>query len=95
MIVLTTAAAEQVLRAAAESGVEEPLLRVAARLDDADGEIEYGMGFDERREQDEEFDCEGVTVLVSPPSRDALAGTVLDFVEVSPGDYRFIFRRPD
>jgi len=93
MITLTPAAAEQVLRAAADAGIEEPLLRVAARLDDADGGIEYGMGFDDRREQDEEFECEGVVVLVSPPSRDALAGTVLDFVEMSPGDYRFIFRR--
>jgi iron-sulfur cluster assembly protein len=93
MISLTPAAAEQVLRAAADAGIEEPLLRVAARLDDTGGEIEYGMGFDDRREQDEEFDCGGVIVLVSPPSRDALAGTVLDFVEMSPGDYRFIFRR--
>lgn len=93
MITLTPAAAEQVLRAAEEAGLDEPLLRVAARATEENGEIEYGMGFDERREQDQEFSCEGVTVLVSPPSRDALAGTVLDFVEMSPGDFRFIFRR--
>jgi len=93
MVTLTPAAAEQVLRAAEEAGLEEPLLRIAARTAEDSGEIEYGMGFDERREQDQEFECAGVTVLVSPPSRDALADTVLDFVEMSPGDFRFIFRR--
>jgi len=93
MITLTEAAAEQILRAAAEAGMDEPLLRVAARYEDDGSGIEYGMGFDDRREQDEEFECAGVTVLVSPPSREPLAGTVLDFVEVAPDDFRFIFSR--
>ena len=93
MVVVTPAAAEQILRAAAQSGMDEALIRVAARFDQADGSVEYGMGFDERREQDAEVECEGVTVLVSPPSREALEGTVIDFVEYQPGDFRFIFSR--
>jgi iron-sulfur cluster assembly protein len=95
MLTLTSAAAEEILRAADEAGMEEPLLRVAARVDEADGRIEYGMGFDERREQDEEFDCGGVVVLVSPPSREPLAGTLLDFVEIEPDQFRFVFSRPE
>ena len=95
MLSLTSAAAEEILRAAREAGMEEPLLRVAARVDEAGGELEYGMGFDERREQDEEFDCGGVIVLVSPPSREPLAGTVLDYVEIAPDQYRFVFSRPE
>ncbi len=95
MLTLTSAAAEEILRAADEAGMEEPLLRVAARVDEADGRIEYGMGFDERREQDEEFDCGGVVVLVSPPSREPLAGTLLDYVEIEPDQYRFVFSRPE
>jgi iron-sulfur cluster assembly protein len=94
MLTLTSAAAEEILRAAREAGMEEPLLRVAARADGPGGEVEYGMGFDERREQDEEFDCGGVIVLVSPPSREPLAGTVLDYVEIEPDQYRFIFSHP-
>jgi iron-sulfur cluster assembly protein len=94
MITVTPAAAEQILRAAAEAGMDEPLLRLAARLDDATGAIEYGMGFDERREQDAEFECEGVIVLVSPPSREPLEGTVLDYVELEPARFHFIFSRP-
>lgn len=95
MLTLTSAAAEQILRAAYEADMDEPLLRVAARVDEAGGRIEYGMGFDERREQDEEFECGGVIVLVSPPSREPLAGTLLDYVEIEPNQYRFIFSRPD
>lgn len=93
MITLTVAAAEQILRAAGEAGMDEPLLRIAARRDEATGGVEYGMGFDERREQDEEFECQGVIVLVSPPSREPLAGTVLDYVEIEPAQFHFIFSR--
>jgi iron-sulfur cluster assembly accessory protein len=93
MIQVTAAAAEQI-RAALRNQAEEGLaLRVAARRA-ANGETEYGMGLDERREQDEEVVTEaGITLLVSPPSLEAIAGTVIDFVEIAPGEQRFIFYR--
>jgi iron-sulfur cluster assembly protein len=93
MIEITAAAAAQI-RAALASAPEEGLaLRVAARQGD-DGEFEYGMGLDERREQDEEVATEaGITLLVSPPSLEPLTGTVIDFVEIEPGDMRFVFYR--
>jgi len=93
MIEITPAAAEQIR--AALAGAPEPgmALRVAARRGE-DGEIEYGMGFDERREQDEEVVTEaGITLLVSPPSMEPTSGTVIDFVEITPGERRFIFYR--
>jgi iron-sulfur cluster assembly protein len=95
MIEITPAAAEQ-LRAALDKAPEPGLaLRVAARRGD-DGGIEYGMGFDERREQDEEVVTDaGITLLVSPPSMEPIAGTVIDFVEIAPGDMRFVFYRAD
>jgi iron-sulfur cluster assembly protein len=95
MIDIRPAAAEQI-KAALHSQSEPGLaLRLAARRRD-DGETEYGMGFDERREQDEEIVTEaGITLLVSPPSLETIAGTVIDFVEVAPGDLRFIFYRAD
>ncbi len=68
-------------------------LRVAARRGD-DGGIEYGMGLDERREQDEEVATSaGITLLVSPPSLEPIAGTVIDYVEIEPGQMRFVFYR--
>jgi len=95
MIDIRPAAAEQI-RAALQSQSEPGLvLRVAARRGD-DGATEYGMGFDERREQDEEVVTEaGITLLVSPPSLEAIAGTVIDYVEIAPGDLRFVFYRAD
>jgi iron-sulfur cluster assembly protein len=95
MIDIRPAAAEQIkaaLRSQSEPGL---VLRVAARRGD-DGATEYGMGFDERREQDEEVVTEaGITLLVSPPSLEAIAGTVIDYVEIAPGDLRFVFYRAD
>lgn len=95
MIEITPAAAEQIR--AALAGAQEPgmALRVAARRAD-DGEIEYGMGLDERRDQDEEVLTDaGITLLVSPPSLEPIAGTVIDFVEIEPGRHSFIFYRAD
>ncbi|MCK7580037.1 MAG: iron-sulfur cluster assembly accessory protein [Chromatiales bacterium] len=93
MIEVTPEAAEQIRAALADAEEEGLALRVAARRGD-DGELEYGLGFDERREQDEEIVTDtGITLLVSPPSRQAMAGMVLDFVEIDPGQKRFIFYR--
>jgi iron-sulfur cluster assembly protein len=93
MIEVTPAAAEQIRVALANAAEEGLALRVAARSGD-DGELEYGMGFDERREQDEEVATDaGITLLVSPPSMELISGTVIDFVEIAPGERRFVFYR--
>ena len=67
MIMLTSEAAQQVLRAAGQTGAQGSPLRIAARVD-ADGATQYGMGFDEQREPDMLIQCEGVAVLISPGS---------------------------
>ena len=95
MISVTTSAAEQIHRAAADSGAEGMSLRVAAHYDEVACEMQYGIGFDELRDGDEQVDADGVTLLVSPLSRDAVADLIIDFVEVAPGDQRFVFLRPD
>ncbi|UCE30200.1 MAG: hypothetical protein JSW68_08835 [Burkholderiales bacterium] len=90
---VTPVAAATILRAAAEAGYDEPLLRLAARFDEDTDQLQFGIGFDERREQDLEVISEGVTVLVSPPSQPAVDDLVIDYVEYEPGDFRFIFYR--
>jgi iron-sulfur cluster assembly protein len=93
MIEIRPAAADQIRAALGGPNNEGLALRVAARRG-ADGEIEYGMGLDARREQDEEIvTAAGITLLVSPPSLEAVAEMVIDFVEVAPGQHRFIFYR--
>ncbi|MBL8491539.1 MAG: hypothetical protein JNM82_12230 [Rhodocyclaceae bacterium] len=92
MFKLTPAAAEQILRAARAQAGAGPMaaLRVAAKIDE-DGELVYGMGFDDERENDHVSESEGVVVLIAPRSLELLAETTLDFVELNPGEYQFIF----
>lgn len=92
MFQVTAAAAEQI-RNAAEAQDESPALRVAAKID-KDGELVYGMGFDEERENDIVIECEGVTVLIAPRSQELLSETTLDFVELHPGEFQFVFMNP-
>jgi len=90
MITITPAAAEKIRQAAAESGEETPLLRVAVqRL--ADGSLDYGIGFDQTRPGDAFVEVAGVMLVVAPPSQALIEGTQIDFVEVEPGEFRFIF----
>lgn len=96
MFTLTPAAAEQIRQAAtgqSDSQDETPTLRIAAKVEE--GEIVYGMGFDDERENDIVFDSEGVTLLIAPRSQPLLEGALLDFVELKPGEFQFIFINPN
>jgi iron-sulfur cluster assembly protein len=94
MFSLTPAAAQEILAAAVRSNAAGMALRVAARQV-ADGSIEFGMGFDEQREDDEPVEIGGLTVLVGSPSRPLLDATLLDYVEVEPGRQDFILLSQD
>jgi iron-sulfur cluster assembly protein len=89
---VSSTAAEQI-RNAAEAQDDDPTLRIAAKTDD-DGQLVYGMGFDEERENDIVIECEGVTLLVSPRSHELLDEAMLDFVELRPGEFQFVFINP-
>lgn len=93
MITITQAAAERIRQSAAEAGAAPPVLRVAAKRG-ADGAVDFGMGFDQSRPGDTLADVEGIQVVVAAPSRELVEGVTLDFVELEPGDFRFIFARP-
>jgi iron-sulfur cluster assembly protein len=92
MFQVTAAAAEQI-RNAAKAQDDEPSLRVAAKIEE-DGGLVYGMGFDEERENDVVIECEGVTLLISPRSHELLDEATLDFVELQPGEFQFVFLNP-
>jgi iron-sulfur cluster assembly protein len=96
MFNLTPNAAEQILRAAASQQDDAealPSLRVAAKIEE--GEIVYGMGFDEERENDTVIEAGGVTILIAPRSHELLMDTTLDFIELKPGEFQFIFLNPN
>ncbi len=95
MIIITSQAAEQIRQSSAQQA--EPgasYLRLAARLDDK-GTIDYGMGFDAKAEGDLLVNAGGVDVLVSPGCVELLTGATLDYVEINPGEQRFIFVNPN
>lgn len=90
MFTLTSAAARQIQQTASASGAQELALRIAAKVD-ADGSMQYGMGFDDPKEEDMKLDLDGVAVVIADESQELLADTVLDYVELNPGEFNFIF----
>ena len=94
MFKVTVEAAKQIHQSASQAGAEDGALRIAAQRD-ANGSIQYGMGFDAERANDVQVITEGVTVLISHHSKDLLNGAVLDFVELNPGEFNFIFVNPN
>jgi len=94
MITVTPQAAEQIAKSAQQAGAGSACLRLAARLGDG-GVLEYGVGFDDKADGDTEVDTNGITILVSPGSIELLTGATLDFVEINPGEWRFIFINPN
>lgn len=93
MFKVTAAAAEQVLRAAKQGGTEGLSLRMAATRR-ADGSIDYRMGFDEASDDDIRFNTAGIDVVIAPDYVPLLDQTTLDYVEMEPGQYHFIFLNP-
>lgn len=94
MITVTSTAAEQIRLAATQNDAAGMALRIAARRE-FDGSIQYGMGFDDTSEEDIQVSTEGMTVLVAPEHQALLNGATLDYVELEPGDFRFIFVNPN
>ena len=90
MFTLTSAAARQIQQTASSSDALEMALRIAAKVD-ADGSIQYGMGFDDPKDEDMKLDLDGVAVVIADESQELLADTVLDYVELEPGEFNFIF----
>ena len=90
MFTLTSAAARQIQQAASASESQEMALRIAARVD-VDGSMQYGMGFDDPKDEDMKLDLDGVAVVIADESQALLDDTVLDYVELEPGEFNFIF----
>jgi iron-sulfur cluster assembly protein len=94
LIIVTPDAARQIVTAAGSSDAGGLALRIAASRE-ADGSLDYAMGFDNVRKGDIAFASEGIDLLVAAEHRELLAGMTLDFVEYEPGDFRFIFVNPN
>ena len=94
MFTVTKAAAKQIRRSAADGDSEELALRIAASRT-GDGGIDYRMGFDDVGVGDTLLSTGGVDVVIAAADKALLNGTVLDYVEIEPGNHRFIFLNPN
>lgn len=95
MITITPAAAEKIRESAKQSGMENLPMRIAASRN-PDGSIHYGMGFDDNQmEGDLCLTSEDVDIVISESSQILLEGTTVDFVELEPGSFQFIFMNPN
>ena len=93
MFKVTTAAAEQVRSAAKQGGTDGLSLRLAASKK-PDGSIDYRIGFDDATEEDISISSEGVDIVMAPESVPLLDDAIMDFVEIEPGQFHFIFLNP-
>lgn len=94
MLTITKKAARQIRKSAADGDMEELALRIAP-VCKPDGSVEYKMGFDDIGADDVMLSCSGVDVVIAEDDKPLLNGTVLDFVEFEPDDFRFIFMNPN
>ena len=95
MITITADAARQIRQSAHQHADRNDIhLRLAAYLGNT-GTIEYGMGFDDKADDDLQVVASEINVLISPGSVELLAGATLDYVEINPGERRFIFINPN
>ncbi len=69
-------------------------LRLAGKMQE-DGSISYLMGFDNATEADTHVESHGIEIIIAPEYRHLLEEAVMDYVEMAPGDFRFIFMNPN
>ena len=78
MITLTDSAVAQIRQLQAEKATEGQKLRILVEAGGCSG-FEYGMSFDEKKDDDQLFENNGVEFLVDETSLEYLDGSVVDF----------------
>ena len=94
MLKITPTASDQIRLQTENNEVKGLALRVAA-MPDTKGGVDYAFGFDEPKETDTVIRANGYIVVISPDSEELLEDATLDYVEMEPGDFRFIFMNPN
>lgn len=97
MIEVSPSAAKQIKKSALESNMEGMPLRIAATRN-SEGAIHYGMGFDDVGNQqgtDKKFVSNDIEIVVAESSLDLVNGMTIDYVEIEPKQFHFIFLNPN
>ena len=94
MIKITPTAAAQIKLSAEQGKAEGMSLRIAATRNE-DKSIHYGMGFDDNKADDVTVPVGDIDIIVSTASAELLKDTTIDFVELEPDKFQFIFMNPN
>jgi iron-sulfur cluster assembly protein len=95
MITITPAAAKQISASAKQGDMQGLVMRIAAKRN-PDGSMHYGMGFDENElDGDIRVNAGGIDVVIGESSHILLEGVTLDYVEIEPETWQFIFMNPN
>ena len=95
MIKLTSAAAKQIKLSIEQSDTPATPLRIAIKEQD-DGSFHYAMGFDEQRLPGDTFvNIENISLVVATQSKELAEGMSIDYVELEPEKFEFIFLNPN
>lgn len=94
IVTFSDSAIAQIKQSINESEHGSMALRLAAKVT-VDETIDYGMGFDEAKEEDVQFEFDGVNFVIAPTCVELLHGAHVDFVEVEAEKYHFIFLNPN
>jgi len=94
MIHITEQASAQIRQAASAGSMAGLALRLAVRRL-PDGSLDYGMGFDNPKLDDVCAEINGLAIVVAPQYQAILKNLTLDYVEISPGNFHFIFQNPN
>ncbi len=93
MIQISKAAAQQMLKSFPEDD-NETILRIAVQQK-PDGGFHYIMGLDAPKPDDTRFISNEIKIAVSPDHAPLLDKMEIDYVEINPGEYNFIFKNPN
>lgn len=94
---ITEAAAKIIKKSALEAQTDNLPLRIAVTKKE-DGSFHYGMGFDDvgnTESRDITFHSHGIDIVIAESSIDLLKGTVIDYVELEPKQFHFVFLNPN
>jgi iron-sulfur cluster assembly protein len=94
IVTFSPTALSQIKKTASDGGHDGLALRIAAKMT-ADETIDYGLGFDEIKEGDTQFEHDDITVIIDKSSAELLHGAHVDFVEIESGQHHFIFMNPN
>lgn len=93
MISLTENAAEYIRKVRTEANADGKALRIAIVGGGCSGN-QYQIGFDDKSDDDTQYDSQGISIVVDESSHAAVDGTEVDYVESLEGS-SFVFNNPN